>query len=53
MVIYKRLVIPAELKKEFTEEIKQRKGVHGGVIMVSTIEAIKLWIKHPEMVGGD
>lgn len=53
MVTYKRLIIPAELKNEFIEEVKRRKGVHGGVIMDSTIEAIKLWLKHPEMVGDD
>ena len=51
--MYKRLTIPAELKDQFTEEIKKRKGVHGGVVMDSTIEAIKLWLEYPELLNGD
>ncbi len=51
--MYKRLTIPTELKKQFINEIKIRKGVYGGVIMDSTIEAIKLWLKYPELVDGE
>jgi hypothetical protein len=49
--MYKRIAIPFNLKEDFLNEIKLRKGVHGGVILESTIEAIELWIKHPELVG--
>jgi hypothetical protein len=54
MVIYmamlKYIAIPAELKEKFLLSIKERKGVYGGVIMESTIEAIEQWISQPELV---
>ncbi len=51
----KYLYIPIlpELKEKFTLDIKKRKGVRGGAIIESTTEAIKLWLEHPELVGGN
>ena len=48
--MYKYVPLPPTLKEEFIEEIKVRKGVRGGVILEATIEAIELWIKHPELL---
>lgn len=48
---YKYIPIPPELKDKFVKEVKRRKGVSGGVIMESTVEAIKLWINYPELVN--
>lgn len=48
--MYKRISIPSNLKDKFLDEIKNRKGVYGGVILEATIEAIELWIEHPELL---
>lgn len=50
LVMPKYIPIPSDLKKEFLSIIKERKGVHGGVILESTIEAIEMWITHPELL---
>ena len=51
MKTYKKLEIPSGLKEQFLDEIKTRKGIYGGVILESTIEAVKLWLKYPELTG--
>lgn len=50
MTMPKYIPIPQYLKKKFLSTIKERKGVYGGVIMESTIEAIELWMSHPELL---
>lgn len=46
----KYIAVPADLKEKFLLSIKERKGVYGGVILESTIEAIELWISHPDLI---
>jgi len=50
MAMPKYIAIPPELKEKFLLNIKERKGIYGGVILESTVEAIELWISHPELV---